>query len=305
MKLQFGTALFLTPSNHSSTGRALGYSIISRLFCKQLQLVTDVPAWAVGRSGCARLRIRLTSPTLNASTSKAGCWPAPSGFARPLFTAQSSTPSCICSARVVRGACCPLTLAAGARPTVGSTSGVPTALGNACNTGCAARWANAITPRRHSGRQSAKVGRLGCAAGYDAGIDILYCKRHVFLDTLGLLLALIVGPSQCAGPGRGAHVAEPHRWMVWSLAKIWADGSSTVRLVSYDKRLRPHLQAASGHHSPMDRGAHLRLAHHHRRLVRDYGRKHTHSEAFLLIAMPTSCLNALPQWARSDLSNAL
>ena len=116
---------------------------------KKLEPPTDVRARAVGRLGCARLRIRPTSPTFNGTASKTGCRPAPSAVAQPRPTARSSTPSCICCVRVVLGGCCPLTLAAGAPSTAGSLAGAPMALGSACMTGCVTRSAGRWVKRRN------------------------------------------------------------------------------------------------------------------------------------------------------------
>lgn len=154
--------------------------------------------------------------------------------------------------------------------------------------------------------QSAKTGGQGGPAGHDAGKKILGRKRHVLVDTLGLLLARTVGPAKVQDrDGARTLLARTVGWF-GRLAKIWADGGYAGQLVPYVKGLRPHGQlhldivrrrdTAKGFTVQPKRwivertfGWLIRQ----RRLVRDYERKPAHSETFLFIAMSSLMLKRL------------
>ena len=81
--------------------------------------------------------------------------------------------------------------------------------------------------------QTIKTGDQACASGYDAGKKVEGRKRHVVVDTLGLLLLVRVGPAnvQDRAGARPLLVAVLQRCR--SLQKIWADGGYAGALVNW------------------------------------------------------------------------
>jgi putative transposase len=154
--------------------------------------------------------------------------------------------------------------------------------------------------------QSVKVGGQGGPCGYDAGKKTSGRKRHILVDTLGLLLGVYVGPAdQQDRDGAKTLLA---RFVFWygRLAKIWADGGYAGALVAWVKALRPrgrlHLDivrrsdAAQGFEVLPKRWLVERTFAwfvKQRRLVRDYEFKTEHSEAMLYISMSALMLRRL------------
>lgn len=81
--------------------------------------------------------------------------------------------------------------------------------------------------------QSVKTTERGGVRGYDAGKQVNGRKRHLLVDTLGLILIVIV--SSAAVQDRTA--AEPllslARYSFPDLARIWADGGYSGQLVNW------------------------------------------------------------------------
>jgi len=79
--------------------------------------------------------------------------------------------------------------------------------------------------------QSAKTTEMGGPRGYDAGKKVKGRKRHVLVDVLGLVLAVLVLPADVQDRDGGwkvlwaAHPAYP------SITKVWADGAYAGELV--------------------------------------------------------------------------
>ena len=133
--------------------------------------------------------------------------------------------------------------------------------------------------------------------GYDAGKKTKGSKRHILVDTLGLLMAVVVhcaSTVDCRGAkqvfAKAANTAPTER-----LEHIWADGGYD-RVMCYeaandhDWRLEV-LERPTGSKSfvvikkrwVVERTFAWLVA--NRRLARDYERKSTHSEAFIYLAM--------------------
>lgn len=75
--------------------------------------------------------------------------------------------------------------------------------------------------------------------GYDAGKRVNGRKRHVVVDTLGLLLVMVVTAANIQDRDGGARVLERLRFAMPSVATIFADGGYAGRLVAYARqRLR-------------------------------------------------------------------
>lgn len=153
--------------------------------------------------------------------------------------------------------------------------------------------------------QSVKMGDQGGAAGYDAGKKIKGRKRHIMVDTLGCLLALLITPAD-----------EQDRPMAWPLLVlglnkfrplklIWADGAYAGQLLAWVlQRWRGRARVQIVKRSDHVKGfkvlpkrwivertfGWLTKA---RRLVKDYEQKTTHSESFIYIRMSQLMLRRL------------
>ncbi|MFE5514018.1 IS5 family transposase [Streptomyces sp. NPDC056529] len=83
--------------------------------------------------------------------------------------------------------------------------------------------------------QSVKGGASVPAAsrGFDGGKKINGRKRHIVVDTLGLLLTVMVTAASVTGREAGrtllARLHERH----WRMARVWADGGCTGKLVNF------------------------------------------------------------------------
>lgn len=72
--------------------------------------------------------------------------------------------------------------------------------------------------------QSVKTTEAGGEAGYDAGKQVKGRKRHLGVDTLGLLLAIVVTAASVSDPAGARLVAEQLRGRFPRLRRLWADG---------------------------------------------------------------------------------
>lgn len=81
---------------------------------------------------------------------------------------------------------------------------------------------------------------VGAASrGYDAGKRVNGRKRHVVVDTLGLLLVVMVTAASVQDRDGGARILERLRFVMPSVATVFADGGYAGRLVAYARqRLR-------------------------------------------------------------------
>ena len=146
--------------------------------------------------------------------------------------------------------------------------------------------------------QSVKTAEQGGACGYDAGKNIKGRKRHLAVDSLGLLLGVLVTSASVSDP-RGAQrllsaVVSTFGW----LQIIWADRGYQGRLVAWVKSLRPWgklrldivkpPQGRKGFHVQRKRwivGRTLSWFFKSRRLRNDYEVRTDHSEAMILLCM--------------------
>jgi putative transposase len=72
--------------------------------------------------------------------------------------------------------------------------------------------------------QSVKTTEAGGESGYDAGKKVTGRKRHIGVDTLGLLLAIVVTGAQVSDPAGARLVSGQLRGRFPRLTRIWADG---------------------------------------------------------------------------------
>ncbi|MFD9472593.1 IS5 family transposase [Streptomyces goshikiensis] len=67
--------------------------------------------------------------------------------------------------------------------------------------------------------------------GFDGGKKVKGRKRHIVVDTLGLLLAVMVTAASVTDRGAGWTLLERLRLRRWRISLVWADGGYTGRLV--------------------------------------------------------------------------
>jgi len=73
-------------------------------------------------------------------------------------------------------------------------------------------------------RQSVKVANHGGVRGYDAGKKIMGRKRHLLVDTMGLILAVVVHPANLQDRDGARLVLEKLSGRFGWLRLIWVDG---------------------------------------------------------------------------------
>jgi putative transposase len=146
--------------------------------------------------------------------------------------------------------------------------------------------------------QTVKVGEQGGPCGYDAGKKIKGRKRHVLVDTLGLLLGVVV--TAASVQDRDGAKTLLTRVLGWwrRLQVIWADGGYAGQLEDWVKAQRPfgklHLEivrrdaAVVGFAVLPKRWIVERTfawLYKCRRLARDYEQLPAHSEAMIQLTM--------------------
>jgi putative transposase len=83
--------------------------------------------------------------------------------------------------------------------------------------------------------QSVKTTEKGGPRGYDGGKKVQGRKRHLLVDTLGLLLAIVVTPANLSD-GQGARMLlEPRRHVFSRIKKLWVDGGYKEGCVEWIK----------------------------------------------------------------------
>jgi putative transposase len=81
--------------------------------------------------------------------------------------------------------------------------------------------------------QSVKTTGSGDARGYDAGKRVKGRKRHIVVDTLGLLLLVMVTSASMQDRDGGAQLGDEVQQHFARIKKIWADSSYRGELVEY------------------------------------------------------------------------
>lgn len=145
--------------------------------------------------------------------------------------------------------------------------------------------------------QSVKSAGHGGEVGYDAGKRIKGRKRHLLVDTLGLVLGVVVTPANTTE--RDGAKAVLRRVLAWfiGLRLLWVDGGYTgAAFAGWVKARRPKMTVEVVKRSDDTHGFKVLPRRwvvertfgwlmHHRRLVRDYETTITSAEAFVYIAM--------------------
>jgi len=156
--------------------------------------------------------------------------------------------------------------------------------------------------------QSVKVSNHGGVRGYDAGKKIMGRKRHILVDTLGLILHVVVHPADIQDRDGAKLVLSILLQRFGWLRCIFVDGGYAGELVGWCKRLLPHrglrLEVVKRSDANKHRFAILpkRWIVEHtfgwlskfRRLAKDYEFRTDNSEAMILIAATRLMLARLP-----------
>lgn len=145
--------------------------------------------------------------------------------------------------------------------------------------------------------QSVKSDAHGGAVGYDAAKCIKGRKRHLLVDTLGLVLGVKVTPaSTTERDGAKALLDGVLGWLTW-LRLLWVDGGyNGAAFAQWVQGLRPKLEVEVVKRSDDVKGFRVLPRRwvvertfgwlmRQRRLVRDYETTETSAEAWILIAM--------------------
>ena len=145
--------------------------------------------------------------------------------------------------------------------------------------------------------QSVKSDGHGGDVGYDAGKKIKGRKRHLLVDTLGLVLAVRVTPASTPERVGGlAVLGTVLPWLRW-FRKLWVDGGySGQDFAEKAREHRPRLEVEVVRRSDTAKGFHVLPKRwivertfgwlmRHRRLVRDYETTESSAEAMVHLAM--------------------
>ena len=143
--------------------------------------------------------------------------------------------------------------------------------------------------------QSVKTTEAGGVRGYDPAKQVMGRKRHVIVDTLGLLLSVLVTPADLPDYDGGWLMLEQMAGRFFRLVKIWADSKYRGSLVEIAQEWY-HRSLEIVERSPEAKGFEL-LPHRWivertiawfgrcRRLSKDYEAGPESGEAFIQIAM--------------------
>ena len=145
--------------------------------------------------------------------------------------------------------------------------------------------------------QSVKSDGHGGRVGYDAGKKINGRKRHLLVDTLGLVLGVAVTPASTTERDGAQLLLKPVlEWFTW-LRLLWVDGGYTgPAFAQWVKTIRPGLKVEVVKRSDDMNGFEVLPRRwvvertfgwlmRHRRLVRDYETTESSAEAWIYIAM--------------------
>ena len=158
--------------------------------------------------------------------------------------AVCSTPSFTWSERAVPGGFCPVTLVRGRPSMVTSGFGAKTGRGSLFTTflrDCVRQTeGRRVAPTAAIvDSQSVKTPDQAGARGYDAGKKISGRKRHVAVDCLGLILAMMITPAGVQDRDAARPLIKTLVRLYGRLQIIWADGGYLGALVNWVKQLRP------------------------------------------------------------------
>jgi len=143
--------------------------------------------------------------------------------------------------------------------------------------------------------QSVKTTAVAGVRGYDKGKQIMGRKRHILVDTLGLLLAVVVTPASVQDRDGARLLLNRLQGSCKKLRCIWVDGGYRGQLITWvAERFRFHLKVVL---RPQEQKGFKVLPrrwvvertfgwlNHNRRLSKDYERLPETSETLIHIAM--------------------
>src|ERR1017187_828731 len=146
--------------------------------------------------------------------------------------------------------------------------------------------------------QSVKTADQAGERGYDAGKKVSGRKRHVAVDSLGLILAIMITPASVQDRDAAKGLIKLLATMYGRLQIIWADGGYLGALVQWVKQLRPFGKLRLEIVRRSDRAKGFQVLpkrwivertfgwlYKSRRLCRDYEVRLDHSEAMIRICM--------------------
>ena len=81
--------------------------------------------------------------------------------------------------------------------------------------------------------QSVKTTEVGGACGYDAGKKIKGRKRHILVDTMGLLLMVVVHAANVQDRDGARLLLDKAKGLFPRLQRIWADGGYAGKLIAW------------------------------------------------------------------------
>ena len=158
--------------------------------------------------------------------------------------------------------------------------------------------------------QSVKMTEQRGERGYDAGKKIKGRKRHLLVDTLGLLLVTVVHPASLQDRDGAKLVLDQARRGFPSLERIWADGGYGGKLIHWVEQTCPWVleivKRMQGHKGFQVR-PHLWIVERtfgwlgrYRRLSKDYECFPQSSEAMIQIAMIRLMLRRLARYSEAQ-----
>jgi transposase len=145
--------------------------------------------------------------------------------------------------------------------------------------------------------QSVKADGHGGEVGFDAGKKINGRKRHLLVDTLGLLLGVVVTPASCPERDGAQQVLQRVGGWFPKLRKLWVDGGYTGETFQqWVSNNWPKLEVEVVKRSKSTKGFAVLPRRwivertfgwfmRHRRLVRDYERTVSSAESWIHLAM--------------------
>jgi putative transposase len=154
--------------------------------------------------------------------------------------------------------------------------------------------------------QSVKTASPTTERGFDAGKKVSGRKRHILVDTLGLMWLLIVHPANIQDRDGARLLLAPLENFCWRLRLIWADGGYSGALVDWVAQLRRRapLRLEIVKRNDKSKGfvvlpkrwiveRTFGWLSRSRRLCKDYETQISHSQAMVLIAMSHLMLRRL------------
>ncbi len=151
--------------------------------------------------------------------------------------------------------------------------------------------------------QTVKINDQAGPRGYDGGKLIRGRKRHLLVDTLGLLLVVLVTAANVSDPAGARRVALAAKPRFWRLRHLWADTTYRGKLIGWLATWCGWVLEVVSHLVAVHEFVVLKRRwvvertfgwwNHYRRLSKDYEVQTFHSEAWILLAMTSVMLNRL------------